>query len=264
MRFQWVSEARSAREHENFLHKGDIVLLAVIKNPWYRQTVFALCVDSRHMQPWRNTRNAPWKWSNIWLCSGLRKILTGLRKSHTVDGVSPLKDPKTRALLWSRWSLPPDRCEKCLFVRPCACLCSCVCARACAHFLECVQYLHEVWRSCNWAALQSSDDTFKSSPYFPPPFPLLTAFSFLSFFFSKTALGPRRPHCSLTGDIFLHMWGSGRCFRRTGSHGEHDRRNDKGWVKAATEQTLRAAACGMLHKVRNATALGTEGTASIF
>lgn len=33
MSFQWVLGARSAREQENFLHKGDFVLFAVIKNP---------------------------------------------------------------------------------------------------------------------------------------------------------------------------------------------------------------------------------------
>lgn len=131
MRFQWVSEARGAREHENFLHKGDIVLSAVIKNPWFRQTVFALCVDSRHMQSWRNTRNAPWKWSNIWLRSGLlvEKKYWQVFATWMVFLLWRIRRP---VLCCDRVdpSLQTDARSVCLCAR--VRVCACVCARACA------------------------------------------------------------------------------------------------------------------------------------
>lgn len=131
MRFQWVSEARSAREHEIFLHKGDVVLLAVIKNPWYGQTVFALCVDSRHMQPWRNTRNAPWKWSNIWLRSGLLVQKNTDRSSQKPQRgwcfSSEGSDAPCSVVIAL---IPPSRQMREVFVCAPVCVSALVCARA--------------------------------------------------------------------------------------------------------------------------------------
>lgn len=188
MRFQWVSEARSAREHENFLHKGDIVLLAVIKNPWYRQTVFALCVDSRHMQSWRNTRNAPWKWSNIWLRSGL------LVEENTDRSA---QKPQRGWCFSSEGSeapcsvvivlIPPSRQMREVFVCAPVCVSVLVCVRARARTPWNVYNIYMRFEGAEIEPLSNPLMILSSLPPTFPPHPLLTAFSFLSFFFRDCA-----------------------------------------------------------------------------
>lgn len=76
-RFRWLLDTCSSTDH--ILHKGRTVLLAVIKNSWYRKTIFALCVDCHHMQSSCTARNTSRKWLIIFyvmvclntICAGL-------------------------------------------------------------------------------------------------------------------------------------------------------------------------------------------------
>lgn len=170
------------------------------------------------MQLRRNNPNASLKVSNVWLRRALLREENTRRSSpksrkEDDDVVSPLKAPWRRN---SRRSCAPRR----------DCVCSlpldrrvCLGAGVRARSLECVRYLHEVRRSWKWAALQSSDDTL----------PLHFLFSL-----SQTLCrGLAVPTVVWLGEIFFRMWGSGRRFRRTGSHGESVGRSDRGLTRAS-------------------------------